>query len=253
MLNRLNNLLGMSIATVDGNIGKIRDVYFDDRHWAVRYMVVDTGGWLERHEVLISPVSVAVIDWDERTVRVGLTRQQVEDSPDIDTVKPVSRQFEKELLTYYGYPEYWGGPLLWGAISLPDARLPLVMPDGPPPTSEDIATVPEKARHLQSMGEVTGYYLRTTDGEIGHVADFLLEQDSWAIRYLVIDTRNWWPGKHVVIPPDWIVSVDWPERTATTDVTREVVKEAPPYDPAVAFSREAEEHYYRHYNRKTYW
>jgi uncharacterized protein YrrD len=250
MLHRMQKLTGMTIGATDGEIGKIKDVYFDDRHWAVRYLVVDAGSWLENRKVLISPISVLGIDWDGQCVRVRLSREQVKGSPHIDTDKPVSRQHEMDLMRHYGYPEYWGGPLLWGATPYPffdpAADVPVVAiaageaePPGDP--------------HLQSAAEVKGYGIQATDEAIGHVEDFLMEDESWAIRYLVIDTRKWWPGEHLVIPPQWASRVDWPEHLVRVEVSSAAVKEAPQYDPALTLSRDYEQRLHAHYRRSGYW
>lgn len=251
MLYRMEKLIGMTIGASDGEIGKIKDIYFDDARWAARYLVVDTGGWLEQRNVLFSPFSIERIDWDLRIVHVRLTRQQVRSSPSYDTDKPVSRQHEMEFLAYYGYPGYWGGPLLWGAIPYP------VMPvHALPPVNEALPEDAEAApldSHLRSAVEVTGYNLRATDDTIGHLQDFMIDDQSWAIRYIVVDTRNWWPGKHVVIPPQWIRQLDWSENVVNVDVSRDTVRQAPEFDPALEFSRDYETSLHRHYRRPGYW
>ena len=252
MLYRMEKLIGMTIAAYDGEIGKVKDVYFDDRRWAARHLVVDTGSWLEDRQVLISPFVVGNIDWDKRIVHVRLTMRQVKDSPPIDSDKPVSRRYEVDLGNYYGYPDYLsGGSLLWGATAIPLAPvLPLAAPprEGGDP-SADTSCDP----HLRSAREVHGYRLHALDEPIGHIEDFLLDDSSWAVRYMVIDTRNWWPGKQVLIPPQWILKLDWPERVVEVDITRETVKGAPEYDPAQGLSSEQEQGLYKHYRRKGYW
>jgi hypothetical protein len=250
MLYRLGKFLGSPISAADGEIGKIKDVYFDDQRWAVRYLVVDTGGWLAGRKVLISAISVGNIDWATSVVQVGLTRPQVEASPPIDTDKPVSRQHEADFFDYYGYPYYWGGPDLWGAGSYP------VNPIGVVPSSTNAPGKYGKAPidpHLRSAHEVTGYRLHTSNAPIGHIEDFLLDDVSWEIRYLVVNTRNWLPGKRVVIPPQWIKQVDWSERAVDVDVTRETIQAAPEYHAATDFSRTHEVKLYRHYHRPGYW
>jgi sporulation protein YlmC with PRC-barrel domain len=251
MLYRMEKLIGMTIGASDGEIGKIKDVYFDDHRWAARYLVVDTGGWLEQRKVLISPFSVNRIDWDLRVVHVNLSRERVKRSPGIDTDKPVSRQHEIEFFGYYGYPGYWGGPLLWGAMPYP--VLPAAVADLP--VNEALPGHSEAPidSHLHSAAEVTGYHIHATDVSIGHVEDFTIDSESWAIRYMVIDTRNWWPGKHVVIPPQWIKRLDWPERLVYVAVDGDTVQNAPEYDPSLEFSREHETKLYRYYRQPGYW
>jgi hypothetical protein len=252
MLNRVNKLIGISIRASDGELGTVKGIYFDDHRWAARYLVVDTGGWLEGRKVLISPIAVESVNWDGKTVQVRLTREQVRASPPIDTDKPVSRQHEADFLGYYGYPSYWGGPFMWGTTSYPYPMSQTVTARPVDDARGERAQAPVDP-HLRSVQELTGYRLDTTDGPMGHVEDFLVDSESWAIRYIVIDTRNWWPGKHVLISPQWITRVDWAERLVTVDVARDSVQSAPEYDPGSDYSRAHEASLHRHHQRPGYW
>jgi uncharacterized protein YrrD len=252
VLYRMEKLIGLSIRASDGELGKVQDVYFDDHRWTARYLVVDAGGWLEERRVLISPISVANIDWDRRSVPVTLTRQQVKASPHIDTDKPISRQHEMDILGYYGYPNYWGGPFVWGTTSYPyPMSATMVIPPANRTPSEH--TVARVDPYLRSAREVRSHHLQTTNASIGDVDDFLIDDESWAMRYIVVDTRDWCPGKHVVISPQWITGVDWAQRLMTVDVTRDTVQRAPEYDPAIDYSRAYEASLHRHYQRPGYW
>lgn len=246
MFHRLRQFIGMRIEASDGEIGKIIDIYFDDRSWAVRYLVIETGSWFAERKVLISPISVSGIDWDNHTIAINLTRQRVEASPPIDTDKPVSRQHEADFSDYYGYPYYWFGPSLWGATANPPGCLAPI-----PPTRNRPGPFGESPLDLQlrSSVEVTGYALQATDGAIGHLEDFMLDAQTWAIRYLVVDTRHWLLGKHVVIPPQWIKNVDWALRVVNLDVSSGQVKASPEFDPSSELSRAHETNLYRHYQR----
>jgi len=190
------------------------------------------------------------IDLEKNVARVELTQQQARASPDIDTDKPVSRQHERDFFDYYGYPYYWSGPGLWGTASYPVSPVGRLPPVTNSPGKHGEAPIDPR---LRSTKEVTGYRLQTTSDSMGHVEDFLIDSVSWAIRYLVVDTRNWLPGKHVVIPPQWIKDVDWSERVANVDVTRDTAQAAPEYNPALEFSRTHETDLYRHYHRPGYW
>jgi uncharacterized protein YrrD len=250
VLYRIEQLIGMSVRAVDGEVGRIRDVLFDDAHWALRHLVCECEGWLGGRKVLIAPFAVESINWTQSRVQLRLTRQKVQDSPGIDSDQPVSRQQEAQLYGYYGYPYYWGGPLLWGASSYPMLSSMAPSPVTPPPAPQ--ADVDADA-HLRSAKEVIGYHVETTTQPIGHVQDLLVDDHTWAVRYIVIDTRNWWPGKHVVIPPQWITQLDWAARVVSLDVDRDTVKGAPEFDPGNSFSRSAEIDLYRHYQRPGYW
>jgi sporulation protein YlmC with PRC-barrel domain len=246
VFHRLGQFSGMRIEASDGEIGKVKDVYFDDHSWAVRYLVIEAGSWFAARKVLVSPISVSRIDWDNRAIGINLTRKQVQESPAIDTDKPVSRQHEVDFFDYYGYPYYWAGPSLWGHTSNPVDVIGPVPPtrNAPGPLRE----APLDPR-LRSSVEVIGYSIKTDDASMGHVEDFLLDLETWAIRYMVINTRNWITGKHVVIPPQWIRDVDWTQRVVSVDVSSDLVKQSPEFDSSVEFSRAHETNLYRHYQR----
>jgi len=250
MVYRLRQLIGLHINASDGAIGKVKDVYFDDHSWTIRYLVLATETFLSDRQVLISPVSVTSIDWDNKVVQVKLTVQQVKDSPSIDTDKPVSRQHEADYFDHYGYPYYWTDPAIWIKATYPmtPGKSDAVAHNATGPRGE----APLDSR-LQSAAEVTGYRLLTSAESIGHVEDFLLDSVTWAIRYLIVDTRNWLPGKHVVIPPGWIKQVDWDDDAVHVAVSPDSVKGAPEFDSGTEFSRAYESSLYKHYQRDPYW
>ena len=243
---RLGKLIGLHIEASDGEIGKIKDVYFDDHSWAVRYLVVEAGAWFADRKALISPISVSRIDWANSAMQLKLTRQQVRTSPPIDTDTPVSRQHETDFFDYYGYPYYWSGPSLWGGSSDPGSPVGSIPPVR---NAADILGESPINPRLRSAREVIGYGLLASDESVGHIEDFLFDPVTWAIRYLVVETRNWRPGKHVVIPPQWIKDVDWTQRIVIADVSPDTVRAAPQFDSNIEFSREHETNLYRHYRR----
>ena len=107
MLTNVNHIKGLVIRATDGEIGTVDQLYFDDETWAIRYLTVATGGWLSDREVLISPFSVTHVDWQSKRLDVALTKKQIENSPNRDTQRPVSRQYESEYLGYYNYPDVY--------------------------------------------------------------------------------------------------------------------------------------------------
>jgi sporulation protein YlmC with PRC-barrel domain len=249
MLHRLKKLHGMTLGATDGEIGKVKDVYFDDVSWGVRYLVVETGSWLSHRKVLISPRSLLRVDWDEEKIHVTLTQQQVKDSPDVNADEPVSRQKEAEFYAYYGYPVYWGDGFLWGPYP--------VLNDASAATAElverDRYKIDSADHHLRSASEVTGYHVRATDEAVGHIEEFLLDDEAWAIRYVLIDTAKWWVGRHIIVRPQWIKNVEWSDSTVTLDVDRATVEASPEYDPAISLSRDYESRLHAHYKRDVYW
>jgi hypothetical protein len=254
MIRSVKHLKAFTIEATDGPIGSLKDLYFDDERWAVRYAVIDTGKWLPGRRVLISPYSVRQLEWGEQRMLLSISREQVKGSPEIDTDKPVSRQHEAAYLQYYGYPHYWGHAGLWATF--PQPMLPsaehLAMGKAAAAAEQDTAAVTGDS-HLRSIAEVTGYLIRASDGELGHVDDFLIDDLSWAVRYLVVDTSNWWFGKHVLAVPSWIDRIDWPSRMVDIRLTRQALKTAPPYDRAEHVSRQWEAAYHQHLQQPGYW
>lgn len=265
MLRSVSDLETFRIGASDGTIGSVKDLYFDDDAWVIRYVVVDTGGWLGGREVLISPFSIGTPDWDEQILPVTITKEQVEHSPLIDTDKPVSRQQETGYLGYYGYPYYWGGTGLWGEGAYPGDMLGgVAFPSDAAYTkaqaANDRAALAQDERrhahddpHLRSCTAVKGYHLHATDGDIGHVQGFLVDERTWAIRYLIVNTGNWWLGHQVLVAPAWIEEVSWEHSKVTTSLNRQQITDAPVYDAEGQLSRGDEESIYRHYGRRGYW
>ncbi len=245
------NLKGLTIRATDGDLGTVDEFYFDDETWAIRYLTVETGGWLGGRQVLISPFSVGRTDWEDKRLDVKLTKKQVENSPNIDTHQPVSRQHEANYLGYYGYPYYWDGPYLWGPEYYPmGLAAPLATPEDL--LAERIQKESADS-HLRSTAAVTGYSIEAADGEIGHVEGFVIDDEAWAIRYMEVATRNWWPGKKVLVSPAWIESVSWAASRVHVALTRETIKNAPEYVESIPLTREYEDRLYSHYGRPPYW
>ena len=247
MLWAASDLVGYKIEATDGAIGSVEDFLFDDRRWTIRWAVIDTGDWLPGRAVLLPPSQLVRPDPQRRVLKVALTRAQVENSPDFSTDPPVNRQHEELLYNYYGWAPYWQAGFLEPGLT-PPLMPPLYAAGAKPP--EPIAA--EGDPTLRSTSDVTDYRVRARDGDIGHVEDFLVDSDNWAIRYLVIDTRNWWPGKKVLVATHWVTNISWSERAVHFETTRERIKAGPEYDPS-AFDRGYEERLHAHYDMPTYW
>jgi uncharacterized protein YrrD len=245
VLIKTKTLKGYSLRSRDGEIGAVEEFYFDDKHWTVRYLVANTRNWLAGREVLISPYALGEINTESKDVAVNLTKKQIEGSPSLETDKPVSHQFEEDYYGYYGWPMYWGGPYEWGAY-------PYVERDSSMWRDHNEGGKPWDA-HLRSTEAVESYSIQATDGEIGHVEDFIIDDRTWAIRYLVIDTRNWWPGKKVLVSPKWIERVSWNESKVFVNLQRDAIKKSPEYSKESLVSRDYETRLHRHYDRKGYW
>lgn len=252
MLRRFTDLRRCAIGATDGELGKLVDLYFDDVAWAVRYLVVDTGRWLPGRQVLIAPAAVGELDPAGHLLRVALTREQVEHSPDVDTALPVSRQYEAQLAAHYGWPVYWGpdvGGWGWEGATIPLGRATAEQLAAETATAETAQGDP----HLRSAREVTGYHIHASDGDIGHVEDFLIQEWEWMVRYLAVDTRNFWPGKRVLVPPHAVLGVDWSAAHVSVDLTRDRIRNAPAYDHRVTVDRDYEERLHAYYGWERYW
>lgn len=246
MLRNITELINYVIEAKDGDIGRCKDFLFDDEKWTIRYMVADTGKWLPGRKVLISPISLGEPDWRRQRFPVELTRSQIEDSPPLDQKAPVSREYEKLYASYFGMPLYWNGMDMGGNYPSP-AELRA--------SHDKLATdfeIPEES-HPRSTREVSGYRIQAADGEIGHVEDFIVDDDTWRLRYIVVDTRNWLPGRKVLISTQWTTAIDWAEEKFWVDLTTDRIKNSPEYDPAEPINRENEAKLYDYYGRPVYW
>ena len=224
MLRTADSLRGYSLAASDGQIGRVKDFYFDDRTWTVRYLVANTGNWLMDKLVLISPKTLGAVEQDRDIIDTSLTKKQIEDSPPAESDKPFSDHLELRYFPFNGWP----------AIYMPDEH-----------GHEDV--------HLRSTAEVTGYSVAAIDEHIGHIADFLIDDSDWAIRYLVVDTKDWLPGKQVLMSPEWIREINWNDYSVHVDVRRDTIETSPEFVRDAPLSREYEADLCRHYGKDGYW
>ena len=245
MLSKAKTLGRYKLDSRDGEIGKVKEFYFDDRHWTIRYLVADTGNWLAGRQVLISPYALGAVSKEEQHIVIDLTKKQIEDSPSLNSEKPVSRQFEEAYYGHYGWPMYWTGPYMWGYS-------PYIVRDHEK-WKESTQGEETWDPHLRSTHDVSGHHVQASDGEIGHVEDFIIDDETWAIRYLIVGTRNWWPGKKVLVSPQWIKRVSWSESKVFVNLSRETIKQSPEYTDESLLTRDYEIGLHGHYNRQGYW
>lgn len=253
-------LRGYEIAASDGTIGSVDDLLFDEAHWTLRWLVADTGRWLPGRKVLLPISALGRPDARARRFPVTLTRAQVEASPPVESDLPVSRQVEADTLAHYDWPPYWEGDLGPSMSYLSSGGLAggFLFPPWPSRVPGELAAAGSKpgaeaARHgdpdLRSARETIGDAIAARDGEIGHVEDLLADDQGWRLRYLVVDTRNWLPGRKVLVAPHWIRGIDWAERRVAVDLTREAVRTSPEYDPRAPVEPRYEASLHEHYDR----
>lgn len=242
MRRSIKRMIGYDIQAKDGTIGHVKDFYFDDRTLTLRYLVADTGNWLPGRKVLLSPDSLATPDWEKMIFPVNLDKSTIEESPDIETHKPVSRQREIELYQYFGWKPYWEMGMQSGAAPYPV----------PPPEQQGN---PEDGHEtgLRSADEVIGYHIEASDGDIGHVEDIIIDDENWEIRYLVVDTRNILPGKKVIISRESVESVTWDEKKIKIGLPREKVKNSPEFNPSVDLEKNFEGDVFNRYGGLKHW
>ena len=243
MLRSLNNLTSFAIGATDGEIGKVHSFLFDGSKWIIRYLVADTGTWLPGRKVLIAATALGEPNWDGRVFPVALMRDQVKNAPGIEVDKPVSRQREIELHQYYNWAPYWGGA--FGPVTMAAPRKA--------GSEKEVAEAAKGDPNLRMTREVKGYRIHASDGDIGHVDDFIASDEDWVIRYLVVGTRNWLPGRSVLISPEWVREIRWGEKRVHVEVARKQVEDSPPYDPSAPVNREYEIQMYDYYGRPKYW
>lgn len=254
MLRRLEELLGYELSAPDGIVGTLHDALLDDETWTVRYVAVDTGLWLGR-VVLVSPISIDSPDWQGRRMPLRVTRGEIEQSPDLLSRPRLTRDDEREFAAFYGYPQYWGAVTLWGWADRPGALVSAPPSGYLPPTALDPAAANEDVltTSIFSGRDIRGYHIHALDGEIGHVDDFIIDEDTWSVRYLQIDTSNWIGGKTVLLSTRWIQRIDPADGKIHVEVTKDRIENSPQFDPGQPIDRVFEERLHQHYGLPAYW
>ncbi|MFW5751375.1 MAG: PRC-barrel domain-containing protein [Planctomycetota bacterium] len=246
MLRSVLGLRGYTLECRDGSIGHVKDILFDDEFWRARYLVIDTSRFLSGDRVLIAPHACGEPDWETQSIPVAMDCEQVEGAPSIDEDAPVSRRVERSVLDYFDWVPYWATPFPPGIAPLPMHVVDKEIERGNEVHEED-------QQHLRSAHEVKGYAIAARDDDIGHVADLICSTDDWTIRYLVVDTRNWLPGRKVLIAPAWIEKISFANHHVRVDHTAEQVRDAPTFDPEAPVNRSYEQQLYDYYGRPVYW
>jgi len=248
MLRSLKDLERYNVSATDGDIGSVGNFLLDDESWAIRYLIVKTGGFFNERRVLISPISFREVDWSAGRFHLALTMEKIKNSPSVDVDKPVSRQHERDYYGYYGWPFYWGAEGMWGMGAYPNTLAAGAWYNPSAERYEEPGDV-----HLRSAQEVRGYHIQGSDEPIGHVEDLIVDDETWAIRYLVINTNNWLFGRKVLVSPHWATRVSWDERNVYVAMSRQSIMDSPELKEIETLNRDFESRLYKHYGRPAYW
>jgi len=219
-MKSLKELIGSKLAANDGLIGCVKDFYFEDQNWSVRYVIADTRSWVPDRNVLLSPHVFGPLKDEGEPLSVNLTMKQIQESPPIELHKPVSRQCEKKFYASYGLPSYLVGGDLWGMGGYPVLELLAK----PAPKQQNSETLPKADSHLRSVQSVNGYHVVASDGNTGHISDFMLNPRNWSISQLVIKSGLWPLSNEVHIPPGKVIRISYEESTVFINMTREAFK-----------------------------
>jgi uncharacterized protein YrrD len=246
MKRKIKSLIGYTIQATDGEIGKVKEFYFDDRTWKIRYLIVETGSWLFGRKILLSPQSLLTPDWEKHTFPVNLTMAQIKDSPEIDTDKPISRQHEMDLYGYYPWGNYyWGNGMGVGSMGMSYAAS--INQAAQKEADKSVADKSDEDTYLRSTDEVIGYNIKAADGEIGDVEDFIINDKTWAIDFMEVDTGNWFPGKKVLVSPKWIREINWKNSSVIVNASEDQIKNSPEYIPGKELNDYYEAELYKYY------
>ena len=252
MLRSIKDLMTYPIEAIDGSLGKAKDLLFDDYFWTLRYLVVDTRKWLPGKKVLVSPLHLRQPDigLPKHSFPVELTKDQIKACPELDEDAPVSRQYEAEFSKYYGHNTYWAGPLAYGPYSNPHYGSPTPKVEEKKNEQRHIERIHEiEKSHLRSAYEVFGYHIDATDEEFGHVEDFIMEDTTWKFRFVVVETKNWLPGKKFLIDTEWLEAFDWQQSNAVVRHSREEIESAPEFNPEQPINQDYLNNLYDYYGR----
>jgi hypothetical protein len=207
MLWNASMMKGYTVLGLDGHLGTVSDLLFDDTSWKMRWLVVSTGDWFPGREVLLPVSALRYPDPARQQFGVSLTAQQIQDSPHLDSDLPVSRQVEVGSARHHTAAE----PRTDYAV------LSELKPNDP---------------HLRSMEAVIGHRVHAIDGLVGHVDDFLINDADWSVRFVKVDTRNWGPTQRALLPPRLIRRIDWLARAVHLEVDRREIENRSLHDPA---------------------
>jgi hypothetical protein len=223
MTHKVSECLGCTVRASDGDVGTVVELYFDDVTWRIRYLAVKMARSAGR-TVLLSVAALRQPDWQAHVIQANHTLGQICNSPVADIARPVTRQHEVTLHRHYLWPVYWVG----GFYELPRLEIS--------PGADGLGTLTTASPHVgvrqlepqvRGLRDVTNCRVRAADGLLGQVHDALFDDETWSMRYLVVNMQAWLPDRLVLVSPHWLTKVSWPDHEIRVDLTREIIKKSP--------------------------
>jgi uncharacterized protein YrrD len=225
----VKGITSFNLGAIDGEIGTVKEIYFDDQNWILRYLIVKTGNFFKEKSILISTQALLAPDWDKQIFATNLTLDQIKNSPDIDTDKPVYRQQEVTLYDHFPWDIYWA----LGLMPLEDSvEIAISQKENERNSKAD--------PHLRSSDKVIGYSINTIDTELGHVKDLIIDTDSWKILFIVIKTGHWFSGKEILLPISSVSEIDWLASQVKVETTLKEIQQCAEFDAGAAVNEEYE-------------
>lgn len=251
MILSVKDIFDYNLLAEDGEAGKVKDALFDESEWIIRYLVVETGGWLSGRNVLIPPSVLGAPDTARKEFPVSLTRDQIGNSPQLESGASLTRSHEEDLYRHYGWEPYWVPE---------DAMGPLpgtVMVESGEQLAESEAAVAEAERRaeprLRSVKEMMGFRVDGPDGKLGKVDSFLMDDESWDLRYIILNTGNWLKSRLVPLSVRWLTALDWDRHKVAVDLSKKDIHDSPEWDESMPMPRQYEVDIHSHYGRTGYW
>jgi uncharacterized protein YrrD len=238
-IRKVRSLKGLELKARDGDVGTLKQLFFDDQDWTVRYLMATTGIWFLGRDVLISPKSVIEVNQETDGLVVALSCQQIKDSPEFVAGDTLSRQYEEGFHEYYGLAPYWQHDASRAGTPAADAVESRAKGE----------TGQRPAARLRSSDEVTGYAIQARDGEVGKVSDLLVDDSAWNVRYIEVDTGKWLAGSRVLLAPAWVGSIDWSANLVRVPLDCAAIRSAPEYKPGRLVDRDYEISLFAHYGK----
>lgn len=246
MLYRLKDLDGFIVNASDGEVGELVEFYLNDQDWKIRYLVVKTKIDGEEKLALISPIAVQQLNIEDKSILLDVTTAQVAQSPLINEETPVTREHEIMLHNYFEWPFYWDEEGIPSGLAGDLTAVPLI--EMSMDVQEKVAAEEEGRPHLRTIREIRGYEIKARDGVIGQMDDFIIDDASWNVMYMIVDTGNWLSGRKVLVSPQWIERISLAENSVSVELSIDTIQNSPEYDESVPINNEFENRLRSHYN-----